>query len=133
MAKKRYTTWSDETSGIGGRNRPTTYGVYDNLLKKCVYPENLASDNKDYTLAVRLASDMNAGPESKSTLEIDPDYRTAIHFKPSTKTDNVKCLNGSAHVHYSFRIEDVNCTKCLDETDKDQEHWWDEFFTKNSK
>ena len=42
---KRYTTWSDESSGVHGRYRPTTYGVYDNYkgrkhpISDCKYSE----------------------------------------------------------------------------------------------
>jgi len=61
------------------------------------------------------------------------DYKTDIHFRPSFRTANVKCLNGWAHVKETFDIRDVTCPKCLDKTDKDQERWWDEFFMKNPK
>jgi hypothetical protein len=60
-------------------------------------------------------------------------YKTDIHFRPSTKTGNVKCLNGSAHVKETFDIRDVTCPKCLDKTDEDQERWWDQFFARKSK
>lgn len=34
---KRYATYSDETSGVGGKYRPTTHGVYDNKMGRCIY------------------------------------------------------------------------------------------------
>lgn len=40
---KRYTTWQDESSGIGGRCRSTTYGVYDNKLNRCAYIEEFTA------------------------------------------------------------------------------------------
>ena len=33
---KRFVPYTDETSGIGGRARPSTYGVYDNNRSCCV-------------------------------------------------------------------------------------------------
>lgn len=70
--------------------------------------------------------------ESKFVI-LDEDYRTAIHWQPSDKTANVRCLNGSAHVRQTTRKEDVTCAKCLDTNDKSQNKFWDEFFQKHSK
>lgn len=37
-----------------------------------------------------------------------------IHFRPSDKTGNVRCLNGSAHVRQTFDINSVTCPLCKD-------------------
>ncbi len=37
-----------------------------------------------------------------------------IHFRPSNKTANVRCLNGSAHVSETFDINYVTCELCKD-------------------
>jgi hypothetical protein len=47
-------------------------------------------------------------------MEIDDDYKTAIHYQPNYKNANVACLNGSAHVKKTLKKEEVNCEKCLD-------------------
>ncbi len=36
-----------------------------------------------------------------------------VHFRPSTETANVRCLNGSAHVSETFDINLVTCPLCL--------------------
>ncbi len=53
---KRYTIYSDETSGIGGRNRPTTYGVYDNKRGRID-----TSTGRDDIAAIKLAVKKNKG------------------------------------------------------------------------
>jgi len=37
-----------------------------------------------------------------------------IHFRPSSQTRNVRCLNGSAHVQTSSDINKVTCPLCKD-------------------
>lgn len=37
-----------------------------------------------------------------------------IHFHPLPFNGNVRCLNGSAHVSYSYDIKDVTCPLCKD-------------------
>ena len=47
-----------------------------------------------------------------------------IHFRPFNDSGNVRCLNGSAHAHYSTDINKVNCLKCLDP--KTGQNFWHE-------
>lgn len=35
-----------------------------------------------------------------------------IHYRPSPKSNNVRCLNGSAHVQTSSDMNAVTCTEC---------------------
>jgi hypothetical protein len=58
-----------------------------------------------------------------------------IHFKPFAHNSNVRCLNGSAHAHYSSEIDRVTCPLCLDPNHK-KEHWaivQEEYRTKNKR
>jgi hypothetical protein len=51
-----------------------------------------------------------------------------IHFRPSQKSNNVRCLNGSAHVQTSSDINKVTCTICRDS--KSNTNFWYRFITK---
>lgn len=52
--------------------------------------------------------------KSKSNHQAKPSDKV-VHFKPYPLTsDNVRCLNGSAHALYSTDIKEVTCKKCLD-------------------
>ena len=118
---KRFTTWIDETfwkqnaiqSGL-------VYGVYDNK-----------TNSKFFIPGVTITSQAQASQEAKrlndiikdpSKQVIEPDYRKAIHFRFSEKTRNVKCFNGSAHIHTSFDIINVTCEKCLTAVQKEKQH-----------
>jgi hypothetical protein len=45
-----------------------------------------------------------------------------IHFRPSEHTKNVRCLNGSAHVKFTYDIDVVTCPLCKDE--KNHASFW---------
>lgn len=55
---KRFLPYSDETSGIGGKSRPTTYGVYDDK-NSCIYKLSSASDLEE---ARKQAIELNENP-----------------------------------------------------------------------
>lgn len=47
-------------------------------------------------------------------------YLKTVHFQPLRDIDNVRCLNGSAHIWRTRDITQVTCKLCLDEnTHKD--------------
>jgi hypothetical protein len=55
--------------------------------------------------------------------EIEPDYRKAVHYLPLPEiTNNVRCLNGSAHIPKTAVIEAVTCELCRSE-DTCKEFW----------
>lgn len=57
---KKYVVWSDETSGINGRYRPTTYGVYINDMQSKQYIEEWKGlIAPTYQHAVNKADELN--------------------------------------------------------------------------
>ena len=45
-----------------------------------------------------------------------------IHFRPTNKTLNVRCLNGSAHTMDTYDINHVTCELCKD-ANTNKEFW----------
>lgn len=65
---KRYTTWSDESSGIGGKARKTTYGIYDNKRGTQFY--GIDKKIETYEEAKDIAIEMNSLKREKIPLEV---------------------------------------------------------------
>ena len=63
-------------------------------------------------------------------MNIEPDYKKAIHFRPSENNKNVRCLNGSAYIRRTLDINKVTCAKCLDK--KHNVNYWNHFFLTNN-
>ena len=55
-----------------------------------------------------------------------------VHFRPSTQTYNKRCLNGSAHVMSTDRIEFVTCPLCLNPK-TNVEFWYENGMPRNFK
>lgn len=65
---KRFAPYRDETSGVGGKNRPTTYGVYDNK-NSCIYS---LSSAKTYEEAQDQAIALNKKPPKEKPIKPVP-------------------------------------------------------------
>lgn len=52
--------------------------------------------------------------KQKMLINIEQDYKKAVHFLPSSKDGNVRCLNGSLNLTKTYDITLVTCPLCLD-------------------
>lgn len=49
-------------------------------------------------------------------------FTTIIHYRPLRDNGNVRCLNGSAHLHVSNTLKFVTCPLCLN-SNTNKEYW----------
>lgn len=101
FTNKRYTTWADERSGIRGKYRPTTYGVYDNKLQL------IHCNSSSYEEAESTAIQLNTVEEQASKDVVYKHDNVTITFNPRINQCTIDIDHGSLTGHLLFYGNDV--------------------------